>query len=66
MRVPIEVDFPLQPRQVSIIDTDGNVVSLTQTLGRSFGGKVATPGLGFPYNNFLEGFRVDKPQCPGR
>jgi gamma-glutamyltranspeptidase/glutathione hydrolase len=50
--------------QVSIIDTHGNVVSLTQTLGRSFGGKVATPGLGFPYNNFLEGFRVDKPQCP--
>jgi len=51
--------------QVSIIDTDGNVVSLTQTLGRSFGGKVATPGLGFFYNNFLEAFRVDKPQCPG-
>jgi len=51
--------------QVSIIDKDGNVVSLTQTLGRSFGGKVATPGLGFPYNNFLEGYRVDKPRCPG-
>ena len=51
--------------QVSIIDKDGNVVSLTQTLGRSFGGKVATPGLGFPYNNFLEGFRVDKPHCAG-
>jgi len=51
--------------QVSIIDNDGNVVSLTQTLGRSFGGKVATPGLGFPYNNFLEGFRFNKPHCPG-
>ena len=51
--------------QASIIDRHGNVVSFTQTLGRGFGGKVATPGLGFPYNNFLEGFRVDKPQCPG-
>ncbi len=51
--------------QASIIDAHGNVVSFTQTLGRGFGGKVATPGLGFPYNNFLEGFRVDKPQCPG-
>jgi gamma-glutamyltranspeptidase/glutathione hydrolase len=51
--------------QVSIIDTLGNVVSLTQTLGRGFGGKVATPGLGFPYNNFLEAFRFDKPNCPG-
>jgi gamma-glutamyltranspeptidase/glutathione hydrolase len=50
--------------QASIIDKHGNVVSFTQTLGRGFGGKVATPGLGFPYNNFLEGFRVDKPQCP--
>jgi len=51
--------------QASIIDTYGNVVSFTQTLGRGFGGKVATPGLGFPYNNFLEAFRVDKPLCPG-
>jgi gamma-glutamyltranspeptidase/glutathione hydrolase len=51
--------------QVSVIDKDGNVVSFTQTLGRGFGGKVATPGLGFPYNNFLESFTVDKPQCPG-
>lgn len=51
--------------QASIIDSRGNVVSFTQTLGRGFGAKVATPGLGFPYNNFLESFRVDKPQCPG-
>lgn len=34
--------------QGSIIDAHGNVVSFTQTLGRGFGGKVATPGLGFP------------------
>jgi len=51
--------------QVSIADSRGNVVSLTQTLSRSFGAKVATPGLGFPYNSFLEFFNVDKPQCPG-
>ncbi len=51
--------------QVSIIDSAGNVVSLTQTLGQSYGAKVATPGLGFIYNNFLSSFKVDKPQCPG-
>jgi len=51
--------------QVSVADTWGNVVSLTQTLGRSFGAEVATPGLGFPYNSLLEGFNFDKPQCPG-
>ncbi len=38
---------------------------MTQTIGSSFGAKVATPGLGFPYNNFLLIFNYDKPQCPG-
>jgi gamma-glutamyltranspeptidase/glutathione hydrolase len=51
--------------QISIADSRGNVVSLTQTLSRSFGAKVATPGLGFPYNSFLELFNVDNPRCPG-
>jgi gamma-glutamyltranspeptidase/glutathione hydrolase len=51
--------------QVSVADNLGNVVSLTQTLSRSFGGKVATLGFGFPYNSFLEFFNADKPQCPG-
>jgi len=51
--------------QISVADSQGNAVSLTQTLSRSFGAKVATPGLGFPYNSFLEPFNVDKPQCPG-
>jgi len=51
--------------QVSVTDRLGNVVSLTQTLGRSWGSKVMTPGLGFPYNSLLEGFNYDKPRCPG-
>jgi len=51
--------------QVSVADNQGNVVSLTQTLGRSFGSKIATPRLGFSYNSFLEFFNADKPQCPG-
>jgi gamma-glutamyltranspeptidase/glutathione hydrolase len=51
--------------QVSVTDRWGNVVSLTQTLGRAWGAKVATPSLGFPYNSLLESFNIDKPQCPG-
>jgi gamma-glutamyltranspeptidase/glutathione hydrolase len=51
--------------QVSVVDAWGNAVSLTQTLGRCFGAKVATPGLGFPYNSLLEAFNIDRPQCPG-
>jgi len=51
--------------QVSIADRWGNVVSLTQTLGRSYGAEAVTPDLGFPFNSLLEGFNFDKPHCPG-
>ncbi len=50
---------------VSVADNLGNVVSLTQTLSRSFGAKVATRGLGFLYNNSLSEFNADNSQCPG-
>ncbi len=49
--------------QVSVVDRFGNVVSLTQTLGRFFGGKaLADPG-GFLYNSFLEGFNPADPKA---
>jgi len=47
--------------QISIVDRWGNVVSLTQSLGRFFGNKMTTPGLGFPYNSLLEG--VSEPRA---
>ncbi len=50
--------------QISVIDQYGNVVSLTQTLGRSYGAAVMSPDLGFPYNNFLESFDFSHPECP--
>jgi gamma-glutamyltranspeptidase/glutathione hydrolase len=51
--------------QVSVIDRWGNAVSLTQSIGRTFGGKAATPGLGFPYNGLLENFEYLDPSDPG-
>jgi gamma-glutamyltranspeptidase / glutathione hydrolase len=39
---------------VCVVDQEGNAVSLTHTLGSSSG--VVTPGLGFPYNNYLNCF----------
>jgi len=51
--------------QVSVVDQFGNAVSMTQSLGRSFGGKAVTPGLGFPYSSFVEGFNFDRPECAG-
>jgi len=50
--------------QISIVDRWGNSVSLTQTLGRFFGNKLAAPGLGFPYNSMLEGESILTARAP--
>jgi gamma-glutamyltranspeptidase/glutathione hydrolase len=49
---------------VSVVDQYGNVASLTQTLCRQYGAKVATPGLGFPYNCCLEFLDFEDPHSP--
>lgn len=47
--------------QVSVADRFGNIVSLTQTMGRFFGARAMTPGLGIVYNSFLEGYDLSHP-----
>jgi gamma-glutamyltranspeptidase/glutathione hydrolase len=49
---------------VSVVDRHGNAVALSQTLCRQYGAKVATPGLGFPYNSCLEFFDFENPGSP--
>lgn len=49
---------------LSVADAAGNVVALTQSLGRFFGAGVADPALGFPYNCLLEVFDHDDPASP--
>jgi gamma-glutamyltranspeptidase/glutathione hydrolase len=49
---------------VSVADRHGNAVALSQTLCRQYGAKVATPGLGFPYNSCLEFFDFEHPESP--
>src|SRR5437879_12282922 len=39
---------------VCVVDDGGNAVSLTHTLGSASG--VVTPGLGFGYNDYMNGF----------
>ena len=54
IRVP---KWPMEPpstTHVSVVDSAGNAVSLTHTLGSSSG--VITPGLGFMYNNAMINF----------
>jgi gamma-glutamyltranspeptidase/glutathione hydrolase len=47
--------------QISVADRHGNVVSLTQTMGRFFGARAMAPGLGIVYNSFLEGYDYNYP-----
>jgi gamma-glutamyltranspeptidase/glutathione hydrolase len=49
--------------QVTVADRFGNVVSLTQTLGRFFGAVAITPGLGIVYNSFIEGYDFSHPSA---
>lgn len=49
---------------LSVIDNDGNAVSLTQSIERVYGSKAAAEGLGFLYNNYLFDFEYDIPGHP--
>ncbi len=72
-RALVNDEFPAQEKeendegnttQISIVDRWGNAVSLTQTLGRFFGNKQASPDLGFPYNSLLEGVSTIEARAP--
>jgi gamma-glutamyltranspeptidase/glutathione hydrolase len=44
---------------LSVMDAHGNVVGLTQSIERVYGAAVATPGLGFLYNNYMSAFEAE-------
>ncbi|MCB1985638.1 MAG: gamma-glutamyltransferase [Burkholderiales bacterium] len=48
----------------NVIDRYGNVVSMTQSIERSFGSKIATPGLGFLYNGYMKAFKLRNQKHP--
>ncbi len=49
---------------VCVMDRLGNVVSLTQSIERSFGAAVAAPALGFLYNGYMRTFKVHRTGHP--
>lgn len=53
-----ELDGCGETTHFNAIDRFGNIVSMTQSIERSYGAKVATPELGFLYNGFMKGFKL--------
>jgi len=49
---------------LSVMDKDGNVVSLTQSIERVYGAKVVNPDLGFLYNNYMSAFEYEDMSHP--
>jgi gamma-glutamyltranspeptidase/glutathione hydrolase len=49
---------------LNVIDKQGNIVALTQSIERSFGAKVASRELGFLYNGFMKGFKLHNERHP--
>ena len=49
---------------LSIMDSDGNVVALTQSIENVYGSCAASPELGFLYNNYMSAFEYEDPSHP--
>jgi gamma-glutamyltranspeptidase/glutathione hydrolase len=46
------------------MDSNGNMVSMTQSIERSFGAKVAGRDLGFIYNGYMKAFKIKNKRHP--
>jgi gamma-glutamyltranspeptidase / glutathione hydrolase len=59
-----EIGSEGETSHICTMDAEGNAVSMTQSIERSFGAGVATPGLGFLYNGYLRAFKVQNRRHP--
>ncbi|UCH79503.1 MAG: gamma-glutamyltransferase [Candidatus Coatesbacteria bacterium] len=67
VRMPIretEDEVGGETTHLSVADSEGNAVSLTQSIERVYGSKAAAAGLGFLYNNYLLDFDSRLPSHP--
>ncbi len=62
---PIEGEDPAHTTSLSIADSQGNLICVTQSLGSPFGSGVVVPGTGICLNNFLYWADV-QPGSPNR
>ncbi len=59
---------PISTTHVSVVDKDGNMVALTQTISGGFGAKVMVAGTGIILNNEMRNFSKEGPNAlaPGK
>jgi gamma-glutamyltranspeptidase/glutathione hydrolase len=66
--VATQIRSRLRPRgettHLSVMDKDGNAVSLTQSIEQVFGSCSLSPELGFLYNNYMNAFEYDEISHP--
>ena len=64
---PKYVQEPEHTTHYSVVDPEGNAVSVTTTLNDSFGSHVTAEGLGFLMNNEMDDFASSRacPTCTG-
>lgn len=48
----------------TVVDANGMIVSVTASINAYFGARVATPTLGFLYNDYMREFELDRPDHP--
>jgi len=69
----MDVDLPLEDpvgadigetTHFSVMDGEGNTVSMTQSVEQVYGSKAAADGLGFLYNNYMMALELDNPAHP--
>ena len=49
---------------LSVMDSEGNAVALTQSIENVYGSCAASPDLGFLYNNYMNAFQTEDPSHP--
>ena len=72
IRDTIDPSLPLREPSVdledtthlSVMDDEGNAVSMTQSIEMVYGSKAAARGLGFLYNNYISAFHLENPSHP--
>ncbi|GJL96145.1 MAG: gamma-glutamyltranspeptidase [Hyphococcus sp.] len=64
-RLRSDMDESGETTHFTIVDDDGAIVSVTQSIDGYFGAKAASPKLGFLYNNYMNSFEDDGPYKVG-